>query len=327
MHKRVETECKTADQNRHQEQGSAAAQTRCHSGSGNTEILHAPSPAGTPTGVPQQGVAAGGGGGGAGGGGCGGGGGNGGTASARLPTSRGGARRHVGVVAAARRRQAGRLGWALSSLEHLSQLESLAHARLNGMGMGGAGLGASNLAALSATLSARGLSPQLSAQLSAQLLAGFGGAGFRGGLLGCGLSGGNGRRRPRVARQWLLSVGGGGGGNGDGGGGGGGGEGGGEGGGFFGQRCGTLQGLRMSNIPMKDISTGRMSSVSQSNLELEMQQLADLLVWRTFCSATEGVGTSDWFNSTIPMPAPSRRRHARCPVRTQRGAGCSARAP
>jgi hypothetical protein len=74
---------------------------------------------------------------------------------------------------------------------------------LNGMGMGGAGLGASNLAALSAALSARGLSPQLSPQLSAQLSAGFGGAGFRGGLLGCGLSGGNGRRRPRVARQWL----------------------------------------------------------------------------------------------------------------------------
>ena len=67
------------------------------------------------------------------------------------------------------------------------------------MGMGGAGLGAglgaSNLAALSAALSARGLSAQLSAQLSA----GFGGAGF----LGRGLSGGNGRRRPRVARQWL----------------------------------------------------------------------------------------------------------------------------
>jgi hypothetical protein len=69
---------------------------------------------------------------------------------------------------------------------------------LNGMGMGGAGLGASNITALSATLSARGLSPQLSAQLSA----GFGGASFRGGLLGRGLSGGNGRR-PRVARQWL----------------------------------------------------------------------------------------------------------------------------
>ena len=99
---------------------------------------------------------------------------------------------------------AGLGGWdMLSSLEHLSQLESLAHARLCGMEIGGAGLGAglcaSNLAALSATLSARGLSAQLSAQLSA----GFGGAGFRGGLLGRGLSGGNGRRRPRVARQWL----------------------------------------------------------------------------------------------------------------------------
>ena len=99
---------------------------------------------------------------------------------------------------------AGLGGWdGLSSLEHLSQLESLAHARLNCMGMGGAGLGAglgaSNLAALSATLSARGLSAQLSAQLSPQLSAGFGGAGF----LGRGLSGGNGRRRPRVARQWL----------------------------------------------------------------------------------------------------------------------------
>jgi len=98
---------------------------------------------------------------------------------------------------------AGLGGWdGLSSLEHLSQLGSLAHAVLNGMGMGGAGLGAglcaSNLAALSAALSARGVSAQLSAQLSA----GFGGAGFRGGLLGCGLSGGNGRR-PRVARQWL----------------------------------------------------------------------------------------------------------------------------
>ena len=87
----------------------------------------------------------------------------------------------------------------LSSLEHLSQLESLAHARLNGMEIGGAGLGAglcaSNLAALSAALSAGLSAPQLSA--------GFGGAGFRGGLLGRGLSGGNGRRRPRVARQWL----------------------------------------------------------------------------------------------------------------------------
>ena len=63
---------------------------------------------------------------------------------------------------------AGLGGWdMLSSLEHLSQLESLAHAMLNGMGMGDAGLGASNLAALSAALSARGLSPQLSAQLSA----------------------------------------------------------------------------------------------------------------------------------------------------------------
>ena len=58
-----------------------------------------------------------------------------------------------------------------------------------------------------------------------------------------------------------------------------------------------------------------------------MQQLADLWVRRTFCSSTEGVGTSDWFNSTIPMPAPSRRRHARCPLRAQRAAGCSARAP
>ena len=65
----------------------------------------------------------------------------------------------------ARRRRRGCLaepGWAvrdmLSSLEHLSQLESLAHARLCGMEIGGAGLGAglcaSNLAALSAALSA-----------------------------------------------------------------------------------------------------------------------------------------------------------------------------
>jgi hypothetical protein len=62
-----------------------------------------------------------------------------------------------------------------------------------------------------------------------------------------------------------------------------------------------------------------------------MQQLADLSVWRNFCSSTEDVGASDWFNSTIPMPVPSRGRHARCPIRTlirtQRGAGCSARAP
>ena len=95
----------------------------------------------------------------------------------------------------------------LSSLEHLSQLESLAHARLCGMEIGGAGLGAglcaSNLAALSAALSATLSARGLSAQLSAQLSAGFGGAGFRGGLLGRGLSGGNGRRRPRVTRQWL----------------------------------------------------------------------------------------------------------------------------
>jgi hypothetical protein len=34
----------------------------------------------------------------------------------------------------------------------------------------------------------------------------------------------------------------------------------------------------MSGIPMKDISTGGMPSISQSNLELEMQQLADLSV-------------------------------------------------
>ena len=83
----------------------------------------------------------------------------------------------------------------------------------------------------------------------------------------------------------------------------------------------------MSGFPMKDISTGGMPSISQSNLELEMQQLADLSVWRNFCISTKGVGTSDWFNSSIPMPAPSRLRHARCPVRAQRGAGCSARAP
>ena len=62
---------------------------------------------------------------------------------------------------------------------------------------------ASNLAALSAALSATLSARGLSAQLSAQLSAGFGGAGFRGGLLGRGLSGGNGRRRPRVTRQWL----------------------------------------------------------------------------------------------------------------------------
>ena len=167
-------------------------------GSGSTEMA---SPAGTPTGVPQQGVA------GRGGGAVGGGGGNGGTASARLPTSRGGPRRHVDVVAAALRRRAGRLGYALIPGAPLSQLESLAHARLCGMEIGGAALGAglcaSNLAALSAALSATLSARGLSAQLSAQLSAGFGGAGFRGGLLGRGLSGGNGRWRPRVARQWL----------------------------------------------------------------------------------------------------------------------------
>ena len=70
-------------------------------GSGSTEMA---SPAGTPTGVPQQGVA------GRGGGAVGGGGGNGGTASARLPTSRGGASTHVDVVAAAWRSRAGRSG-------------------------------------------------------------------------------------------------------------------------------------------------------------------------------------------------------------------------
>ena len=122
-----------------------------------------------------------------------------------------------------------------------------------------------------------------------------------------------------VAALGYLGGGGGGGGNGGGGGGGGG-------GGFFGQRCGTLQGLRMSGIPMKNISTGGMTSISQSNLELEMQQLADLSVWWTLCSS-EDVGTSDWFNSTLPMPAPSRRRHARCPIRAHRGAGCSVSAP
>jgi len=126
MEKRVDTKRKTADQSRHNEQGSAAAQARCHSGERLTEMLHAPSPASTPTGVPEQGVASGGGRGGAGGGGGGGGGGNGGTASARLPTSRGGARRHVGVVAAARRRRAGRLGWALIPGAPLATRESRA---------------------------------------------------------------------------------------------------------------------------------------------------------------------------------------------------------
>ena len=207
MQKRVDTECKTADQSRHQEQGSAAAQTRCRAGEQLMEMLHASSPASTPTGVPHQG----------------------GEYHSKVPAAEEAEQAAADVAAevatvalpprafqprvAARAgtsassrllRGAGLGGWdGLSSLEHLSQLESLAHAMLNGMGMGGAGLGASNLAALSATLSARGLSPQLSPQLSAQLSAGFDGAGFRGGLLGRGLSGGNGRRRPRVARQWL----------------------------------------------------------------------------------------------------------------------------
>ena len=39
---------------------------------------------------------------------------------------------------------------------------------------------------------------------------------------------------------------------------------------------------RMSDISIWDISTGGMTSISQSNLELEMQQLADLWVRRTF---------------------------------------------
>ena len=82
----------------------------------------------------------------------------------------------------------------------------------------------------------------------------------------------------------------------------------------------------MGGIPMKkDTSTGGMSSMSQSNLELEMQQLADFSV-EDFVQLHEG-DASDWFNSTIPMPAPSRRRHARCPVCAHRGAGCSALAP
>ena len=55
MQKRVDTECKTADQSRHQEQGSAAAQTRCRAGEQLMEMLHASSPASTPTGVPHQG--------------------------------------------------------------------------------------------------------------------------------------------------------------------------------------------------------------------------------------------------------------------------------
>ena len=162
---------------------------------------------------------------------------------------------------------AGLGGWDMfSSLEHLSQLESLAHARLCGMEIGGAGLGAglcaSNLAALSAGLRAGLSAPQLSAgfggQVSAAAFSAVASAAAPGGggheLLGSGYLGGDG---------------GGGGGNG-------GGRGGGRGGGggdcgFFGQQCGTLQGLRMSGIPSKDISTGGVSSISQSNLELEMQ--------------------------------------------------------
>jgi hypothetical protein len=69
------------------------------------------------------------------------------------------------------------------------------------------------------------------------------GSGYLGGDGGGGCNGGG--------------VGGGGGGGGSGGGGGGGG------GGFFGQRCGTLQGLRMSGIPMKEnVSKGGMPSIS-----------------------------------------------------------------
>ena len=167
-------------------------------GSGSTEMA---SPAGTPTGVPQQGVAGGGR-----GGAVGGGGGNGGTASARLPTSRGGARTHVDVVAAALRSRAGRLGYVLIPGAPLATRESRAcQAERQGVGRcrPRRRLCASNLAALSAALSATLSARGLSAQLSAQLSAGFGGAGFRGGLLGRGLSGGNGRRRPRVTRQWL----------------------------------------------------------------------------------------------------------------------------
>ena len=100
-----------------------------------------------------------------------------------------------------------------SSLEHHSQLESLAHARLTGKGSGGAGLGAglcaSNLAALRAGLSAglrAGLSaPQLSAGFGGQVSAAAfsaaasavatGGGGYE--LLGSGCL-----RLPRRWRRW-----------------------------------------------------------------------------------------------------------------------------
>jgi len=60
--------------------------------------------------------------------------------------------------------------------------------------------------------------------------------------------------------------------------------------------------MRMGGIPMKkDTSTGGMSSMSQSNLELEMQQLADFSV-EDFVQLHEG-DASDWFNSTTPAPA------------------------
>jgi hypothetical protein len=52
---------------------------------------------------------------------------------------------------------------------------------------------------------------------------------------------------------------------------------------------------------MENVSKGGMPSISQSNLELEMQQLADFSV-EDFVQLHEG-DASDWFNSTTPAPA------------------------
>ena len=128
-----------------------------------------------------------------------------------------------------------------------------------------------------------------------------------------------------MAALGYLGGGGGGGGNGGGGGGGGGGGaggggGGGGGGGFFGLWCGTLQGLRMSGIPIRDISTGGMSSISQSNLELKMQQLADLSVedflqlhgrrWHERLVQLHHTDASTFSRASRPLPhtCPTRRR-------------------
>jgi hypothetical protein len=63
-----------------------------------------------------------------------------------------------------------------------------------------------------------------------------------------------------------------------------------------------MQGLRMGGIPMEKVpSIGGLSSMAQSNLALEMQQLADFSV-EDFVQLHEG-DASDWFNSTTPAPA------------------------